>query len=94
MVNHSGQSIDKESKVEKTKSMAKVRRPTNRAIGAGNEGDQWCIHITVRNNANNGQELGDAMLEVDDVIDVELADLAREHCVCLNRFHVIEDLKK
>jgi hypothetical protein len=56
--------------------MAKVKRPTNKAFGGSDETDQWCIHVIVRNNANDGQELGDAMLEVDDVIDTELADLA------------------
>ena len=52
-VNHSGESFDKETKVEHTKkSMATVRRPTYQAYG-GQDQDQWCIHVIVRNAADN-----------------------------------------
>jgi hypothetical protein len=39
LVNYSGQSLEKESKVERSKSVAKVRRPTNMVFGGSDEID-------------------------------------------------------
>ena len=68
LVKHSGETNDKENKIERSKSMAKVTKPQFKNF-ASDEVDQLCIHVIVRNQADNGQELGDAMLEVDEVID-------------------------
>lgn len=40
----------------------------------------------------NGQEIGAAKIELDELIDVNLNDLAKEYCVCLNRSHILEEM--
>lgn len=66
--------------------MAKIQKPYLAP-------NKLCIHVIVRNQVD-GKELGDALLEVDEVIDTKLSDLAKEHCVCLNRSHIINEMKQ
>ena len=40
----------------------------------------------------HGQEIGDAKIELDELIDINLADLAKEYCVCLTRSHVLAQI--
>ena len=49
------------------------------------------MHFIVRNEVN-GQEIGAAKIELDELIDVNLNDLAKEYCVCLNRSHILEEM--
>ena len=55
-------------------------------------GEKLVIHITVR-NARTKTELGDAKIEIDELIDPKLRDLAKEYCICLNRSHILLDLQ-
>jgi hypothetical protein len=56
-------------------------------------GDSLFIHLLV-NNAVDGKMIGDAKIELDELIDINLADLAKEYCVCLNRSHLLEDMAR
>jgi hypothetical protein len=49
------------------------------------------LHLIVKNEAN-GFELGAAKIEIDELIDVNLNDLAKEYCVCLNRSHIVDEM--
>jgi hypothetical protein len=40
----------------------------------------------------DGQQIGDAKIELDELIDVNLADLAKEFSVPLNRSHILEEI--
>jgi hypothetical protein len=51
--------------------------------------DKQFIHIIVKNKID-GSEIGDAKIELDELIDTNLSDLAKEYCVCLNRSHILE----
>jgi hypothetical protein len=50
------------------------------------------LHLVVVNSVD-GKEIGDAKVDVDDLIDIKLRDLAKEYCVCLNRSHIIQQEK-
>ena len=47
------------------------------------------LHFIVKKE-QNGQEIGAAKIELDQLIDINLNDLAKEYCVCLNRSHILE----
>lgn len=51
------------------------------------------LHFIVKSETT-GQEIGAAKIELDQLIDVNLNDLAKEYCVCLNRSHIIEEMMK
>jgi hypothetical protein len=53
--------------------------------------DKQFIHIIVKNKID-GSEIGDAKIELDELIDTNLSDLAKEYCVCLNRSHILEQI--
>ena len=94
-VNHSGMIEEKEVKVQRSKKSTVVMKPVNKLDAQGrllSEGeDKQFIHIVV-NNKIDGQQIGDAKIELDELIDVNLADLAKEYCVCLNRSHILEQI--
>lgn len=57
------------------------------------------IHILVRDNnqpqpqdGNKGLELGSAKIVIDELIDTNLNDLAKQFCVCLNRSHILKKM--
>lgn len=43
------------------------------------------------NAANNMEEIGQVSVELDDLIDTNLKDLAKEYCVCLNRTDLLNE---
>ena len=47
------------------------------------------VHIIVKNDID-GQELGAQKIEIDELIDPKLKDLAKEYCVGLNRQRVLD----
>lgn len=49
--------------------------------------------MIVRNAVDN-QEIGESRIELDELIDTNLRDLAKEYCVCLNRSHILEAIYK
>ena len=51
--------------------------------------DKIYVHLIVKNGVD-GSEIGEAKIELDDLIDTNLRDLAKEYCVALNRSHLVE----
>lgn len=45
-------------------------------------------------NAADGSEIGEARIELDELIDTNLRDLAKEYCVCINRTKVLHETKE
>ena len=43
-------------------------------------------------NARDGVEIGESKLELDELIDTNLKDLAKEYCVCLNRSYILNTI--
>ena len=55
------------------------------------------IHILVRDNNQpgpdgKGLELGSAKIIIDELIDTNLKDLAKQFCVCLERSHILQQM--
>ena len=50
----------------------------------GLDKEMFYVHIIVQNDIN-GEELGAQKIEIDELIDPKLKDLAKEYCVGLNR---------
>ena len=91
-VNHSGELLpEKEVRVERSKRSTTVKKPAKAAAANAalpEQAEKHCLHFLVR-NGTDGPEIGDAKIELDELIDINLADLAKEYCVCLNRSHVL-----
>lgn len=85
LVNHSGEVPEKEVEVEKSKRSTVVRKTGKKT---NMEEDKLYIHIIVR-NAKDNEEIGEAKIELDELIDTSLQDIAKEFCICLNRSHLI-----
>jgi hypothetical protein len=62
-------------------------------IDQDEEKNKLFIHFIVR-NAVDGKEIGNTKIELDELIDVNLRDLAKEYCVVLNRSHIIDEIKE
>ena len=97
-VRHSGQLPEKEVRVERSRRASSIKKGgKSGASGAAvpdQEGKQF-LHFLVSNAAKNPpEEIGDAKIELDELIDINLADLAKEYCVCLNRSHVLAEITK
>lgn len=94
-VNHSGQLLpEKQVRVERSKRATTLRKPAKAAAAnaaLSEQEDKQFLHFLVR-NAVDGQEIGDAKIELDELIDINLADLAKEYCVALNRSHVLAEI--
>ena len=90
-VNHSGAIAGAEVKVTKTKKSTVIMK--KKAQGRMADEEVAFIHIIVKNSID-GTEIGDAKIELDELIDVNLNDLAKEYCVCLNRSHILDEILK
>mmetsp|Transcript_5079 Transcript_5079/g.7688 ORF Transcript_5079/g.7688 Transcript_5079/m.7688 type:complete len:175 (+) Transcript_5079:2298-2822(+) len=88
-VNHSGAVQGDQVQVQRSKKSTIVRKTITDNMFLSSE-NRFVIHLTVR-NAANGQEIGDSKIEVDELIDPRLQDLAKEYSVCLNRSHLLLD---
>jgi hypothetical protein len=91
-INHSGNVPEAEVKVERSKKSTIVRKKTTKdsdIAALSDQDDKYFIHFIVRNNVD-GKEIGDSKIELDELIDINLRDLAKEYCVCLNRSHILE----
>ncbi len=47
------------------------------------------LHLVVLNGID-GQQIGDARVQIDELIDIKFKDLAKEYCVPLNRHHLLK----
>lgn len=88
LVSHSGILGENDVKVEKNKRANTIKKQIKNQI---DEEDKIFIRFGVV-NAYDGMEIGEAKLELDELIDPNLKDLAKEYCVALNRSHLLEEL--
>lgn len=79
MINHSGKIYDKNNEDQNYDSQNALYKK---------ESEKY-IHFLVRDNLSN-QELGSARIIIDELIDTNLFDLARELCVGLDRQAIIK----
>ena len=45
----------------------------------------------MKNSATN-EEIGESKVSIDDLVDTELSDLAKEFCVCLSRQYILQGM--
>ena len=88
LVNHSGILKESDVQVERKKRSNTLKKHIKNQV---DEEDKIFIRFGVV-NAFDGAEIGEAKLELDELIDPNLKDLAKEYCVALNRSHLLEDL--
>lgn len=93
LVNHSGYVPEQEVQVERSRKQTVVKKSVKKIEANASDNEKLFIHILVT-NALDGQEIGESKIELDELIDPNLADLAKEFCVCLNRSHLIDSMTK
>ena len=87
----SGYVPEQEVQVERSRKQTVVKKSVKKIEANASDNDKLFIHILVT-NALDGQEIGESKIELDELIDPNLADLAKEFCVCLNRSHLIDSI--
>lgn len=85
-VNHSGEVPESQVEVERSKRSTVVRKTVKKS--GMQDQEKLYVHIIVR-NAIDDEEIGESKIELDELIDTNLQDLAKEFCVCINRSHLI-----
>ena len=91
IVNHSGSVVEEDVEIEKSKKNNVLRKTIKRKNSFDQE--KIFMHIIVK-NAVNDTEIGEAKIELDELIDTQLQDLAQEYCVCLNRTDILNEMKQ
>ena len=89
LVNHSGEVPESQVEVERSKRSTVVRKTVKKS--GMQDQEKLYVHIIVR-NAIDDEEIGESKIELDELIDTNLQDLAKEFCVCINRSHLIKQM--
>jgi len=89
-VNFSGYLQEEQFQVEKARKNTVLKKSFKRADEDEVKNKEF-VHFIVR-NAVDDTEIGEAKIELDELIDPNLNDLAKEYCVCLNRSHILDKI--
>lgn len=88
-MHHSGKVRNEEVQIIKDNRTTSIKRDKQAGKKNNTVRTQQFIKIVVKNAANNMEEIGQVSVELDELIDTNLKDLAKEYCVCLNRTDVL-----
>jgi len=90
-VNHSGKEQQIAMQVQKAKRMTEIRKTVKKMKGSDKD-KELCIVIRIR-NAVDKHIIGEVRIELDELIDPKLRDLAKEYCVALDRTEILNNLE-